>query len=307
VMWSDSRVGNYEIYWKKYTTSWGADGVKSATVGDAREPSLAIDSSGYVRFVYRTVCRPNSWNGCTSEQERIMYAFDNGNPFGPVFTELFYYPGAVFTQAHNDRLSTPRIALGTSGQMHVAFSQGPAYQLEFTPTSIYYVRYSGSAWASAVTVGSSQDSVRRTTIAADASNMVYVAWETWGNGFDIYLTKSSNGGVSWPTNPPTNTFGADVGSYQYAPDLAVGAGQVVYVSWSDNRDSQYEIYYSYSTNLGGTWSPPIRVTNAAGNSLYARMAASPSTGLVGFVWQDYRNSINNDGNWKSTSRASTGA
>lgn len=65
-------------------------------------------------------------------------------------------------------------------------------------------------------------------------------------------------------------------------------GSTVHVTWYDNRDGNYEIYYKRSTDDGVTWSADIRLTNDIAFSQRPSVAVSGS--YIHVTWYDFRNS-----------------
>ena len=87
------------------------------------------------------------------------------------------------------------------------------------------------------------------------------------------------------------------------------SGNNVHITWYEDRDSDYEIYYKRSTDGGVNWGNDARLTNHPSFSLYPSIAVSGST--LHLVWQDsrdgneeiyYLRSTNSGSNWEATSR-----
>jgi hypothetical protein len=90
-------------------------------------------------------------------------------------------------------------------------------------------------------------------------------------GFDILLTKSTNGGATWSSPVVLND---DTGSAdQFHPTLSVEAGNggadKVTVSFYDRRDDanncSAHVYATQSTDGGAMWSANVRLTSASSN------------------------------------------
>ena len=119
-------------------------------------------------------------------------------------------------------------------------AQGPAHALKVGPSGALYLVY-----ADPVTSGQ----INR--------------------GFDILLTKSTNGGATWSTPVVLND---DTGSAdQFHPTLSVesngAGGDKITVSFYDRRDDanncSARVYATQSTDNGGTWSANVRMTSAS--------------------------------------------
>ncbi len=276
VVWSDNRDGNYEIYWKLFSGSWGSDTRLTTTAADSKEPDIAVLDGSNIFWVWREVDRSG-----TSEVEKVEFKA------GVTTTDLYTWTGAKIAQTHSDRIISPHIALGASGYRHVVFSRGPGYPVEGGTSYMYYIRYASGSWGSVVQLGTNFDVARHPMIDADSSGHVYVVWEKWGNGFDVSFRKSDDSGSNWAAE---QTFGGGSSSYQVYPDVAAGPSGKVYMTWMDNSAGQYEIYVQKSTNYGnaGSWGSAVRMTNSAGDSTWSRMVVDQSSGRVGLVWTDAR-------------------
>jgi|GEM_PF-1892967 len=125
-----------------------------------------------------------------------------------------------------------------------------------------------------------------------SSGAIYVAWPDNRNGNqDIFMAKSTNGGLTWSTNVRIND---DAGSAtQFMVDLAVDSHGVVHAAWEDRRTSDWNIFYANSTTGGQTWSQNFVVTtqptpgslNRPGD--YFAVEASPDDS-INIVWTDGR-------------------
>jgi hypothetical protein len=117
-------------------------------------------------------------------------------------------------------------------------SQGPAHALKVGPSGTLYLVYADPAT---------------------------------DRGFDIFLTKSTNGGATWsaPVTLNDDTGSAD----QFHPTLSVSAGtggsDKVTVTFYDRRDDSANcvanVYATQSTDSGATWAANARLTSAGSN------------------------------------------
>lgn len=119
-------------------------------------------------------------------------------------------------------------------------SQGPAHALKVGPSGTLYLVYADS-----------------------------VSSRTANRGFDILLTKSTDGGATWgaPVTLNDDTGSAD----QFHPTLSVesngSGGDKVTVTFYDRRDDPNNcyanVYATQSTDNGATWSANIKETSAS--------------------------------------------
>jgi len=158
---------------------------------------------------------------------------------------------------------------------------------------------------------------------AASGTYVYVAWHDFtpvsgsGSEPEIWLRVSSNNGASFgsPIRISTNAY------YSGYPSVSA-SGSYVYVAWMDSTPvsgsgSQPEIWIRVSSNNGGSFGSPIRISTNAYESSYPSVSASGT--YVYVAWQDttpvsgsgsapevwLRVSSNNGGSFGSAIRIST--
>lgn len=119
------------------------------------------------------------------------------------------------------------------------------------------------------------------TIGSDGSTL-HTVWTDGRDGnLEVYYKRSANSGLSWGSDLRlTNNSGSS-----YYPAIYV-SGNTVFITWTDNRDGNYEIYFKSSVDGGGTWSTDTRLTNNSALSDYPSIDADGNTVII--VWQDSR-------------------
>lgn len=130
----------------------------------------------------------------------------------------------------------------------------------------------------------------------------------WGNGKDIVLTDSHDGGRTFSrTRNVIETapimFGVDaVARANGFPQIGIDphggrAGGRLYVTWSDYRNGDVDIFCSSSKDHGKTWSPGVRVNNDGlhngADQFFQWMAVDPSDGSVNVIFYDRRGDPDN--------------
>ncbi len=183
----------------------------------------------------------------------------------------------------------PRIACSGSN-VYVTWADGRSGL-----TEIYFnsSKDGGDTWqASDVRLNSNVGGALNTTypcIVCDGDN-VYVTWPDNRNGQrDIYFNRSADGGDTWlaaDVRLDTDTAGAALSDY---PTIACNASNV-YVTWSDARNGDADVYFNSSSDGGATWrASDIRIDHGtAGTSAEdSRVACLGSDVFV--VWLDMRN------------------
>lgn len=196
----------------------------------------------------------NTWsapvkvNDGTSKFERVIGAYpavDHSN--GVVYDSWHDYARNVIyvdkstsggaTWGHDVAAATTHAGFGSDIGCVGGRSQGPAHALKVGPSGALYLVYADPV--------------------AD-------------RGFDVLLTKSTDGGASWsgPIRLNDDSGTAD----QFHPTLSVQAGRSgdeVTVSFYDRRDDAQNclahVYYTRSTDGGVSWTANVRVTSAPSN------------------------------------------
>ena len=127
---------------------------------------------------------------------------------------------------------------------------------------------------------SNNTGVSNTPQIATLGNNVYVTWsdDTPGNR-DIFFAVSNNNGVSFGT--PIN-LSNNIGLSVFQ-QLAV-SGNNVYVTWQDFTPGNLDIFFAVSNNNGTSFGTPINLSNNAGDSRDAQIAASGKNVYV--TWSD---------------------
>jgi hypothetical protein len=122
----------------------------------------------------------------------------------------------------------------------------------------------------------------------DSQGNVWVVWDqaTAAGDTDVYVAKAAADadgfGQSVQIVNDTNT--------QSYPVIARDGNNKLYVAWQDNRNGNWDIYFSSSTD-GQTWTAATPVYSGAGDQMYPDILTD-SQNNVYVVWQDSRN-----GNW----------
>jgi hypothetical protein len=139
------------------------------------------------------------------------------------------------------------------------------------------------------------------SLTGDGQNWLFAAWEDGRNGGvynrDIYFSSALYPWETWGADVKINDDGGLVN--QVSPALAYDRSRSrLYAVWQDGRNVDFDIYFAYSDNNGGTWSANQQISIDPVNSpdadqLNPSIAVGPSKSgggdAVYVVWQDQRN------------------
>lgn len=100
------------------------------------------------------------------------------------------------------------------------------------------------------------------------------------DGTTVRVSVSTDQGVSFTERQVTNSF-TETGNIFVSGDVD-DAGNV-YVAWVDRDSSQYDVWMSYSTNKGATWSKTFRVSAGLGTTVFPWITAG-GDGKVAVGW-----------------------
>lgn len=133
-------------------------------------------------------------------------------------------------------------------------------------------------------------------------------YAVWAERNKIELTESHDGGVTFtPARDIVNTapimFAIEgMDRANGFPQIGIdprggGKGGPLYVSWSDYRNGEVDIFVSVSTDHGRTWSEPVKVNNDAVHNgaehFFQWLAVDPVSGAVNVVFYDRRGDLDN--------------
>jgi len=265
-VWTDGRDGNLEIYYKRSANSgvsWNADVRLTNSSGSSYYPAIHV--SGNTVLVIWTDNRDGNYEIYFKRSD------DGGNTW------------SADTRLTNNASVSDYPSIDASGSIVII-----TWQDNRDGNYEIYSKRSpdgGSNWEADQRI-SSNSSFSEYPAVTISGLKVNIAWEDNRDGNrEIYNKYSVDGGVTWGgENRLTNN------SSQSTSVSITSEGDFVDMTWSDQRDGNWEIYYKYSADGGMTFGSDQRLSSASGNSWYPSIATDDS--FIHICWQDARDGNN---------------
>lgn len=147
----------------------------------------------------------------------------------------------------------------------------------------------GQNWGEKLTLYSAFDYGGSYPVVAASEENVYIAYyrNTTGNS-EIFMVKSDNGGQSFGNEIQiTNSI-----NLAQVPQI-VASGDTVAIAYEDrDADWDYQIYLTYSTDAGSTWSEAVNLSNTTGNARWCNLAKQGENMVV--AWNEQTGSNYDD-------------
>lgn len=184
----------------------------------------------------------------------------------PVFAVSFAPPQTLNSNAESDSFDSDQyadVAVGANGTWIAVWKRGvPSY---LSAGDIHFARSTnnGTSWSTLEKIGG-QDVDNDDTnprVATDGAGNWVCVWQSGVSEADIFVSYSTNDGVSWSNEAYLNTsMETDTGVQDFTPSIATdGEGNWIVVWQSgasagmgDGSDS--DIFFAKSTNIGVSWS-----------------------------------------------------
>jgi hypothetical protein len=272
------------------TTDGGVTWATPVNAADTPEfddkETACIDSDGNLYIVWDHFTLDTSYN-ILDVDLRLSNSTDGGATFSP--TTVPAEP------------AIPYIHCSSNDTLFITYINGTTD--EAPNTQIFLTRSSdrGVTWSPSIIVNPAYDEIDLITVVnTDSSQNVYVAYAAgFSDNKEIYVITSTDGGNTWNTPQQVNDYNGGITGNQRMVEMYIDQDDTIHVAWLDTRRDQYDIYYSYSTDGGTTFSPDECITeigfpltfNRPGD--YFTMRTAPN-GDMCIVWTDGRNGVDHD-------------
>lgn len=280
VAWQDVSTGPSEVFYAKSTNDGATFSsprqISSAqvNVNDATQSTdvfLAVDprpvgteNGGYIYIVWSEA---NLMNATFSL--KIARSTDDGASFTIVHT---------YTPPNGASASTPTLNIAADGDLHLSWSESTVAN----GATVRTIRYSKSTDAGIglstpkdLESGSTLSSPSIATFSDNSNDRVYIAWRNEDDA-DIHFTASNNGGTDFSFRPSSSILASpNINSRAISSRLATGHDGTLYLSWTDNRDGNYDTYFSksaLSTDKFNDFTAPANFSPSAQGSLFTAIA-----------------------------------
>lgn len=309
VVWLDDRDRNFEIYHKMRSGSvWTADERVTNDPAYSARPNLAVDESGWLHLAWNDErdgnleIYHNIWAGVWDADERVTQTA--GESFGSAlaaeadtihmvymenvsgnlqivyraFKNYTWTAAAPLTNVATGNRMVPTIDIGPDGSLHVAWWDT---RQDTLIGKIYHRKRSGGVWLDEELLTDPANNAMRPSIAVDDSGFVHVVWIDKRGSFEqIYYRRCGPSG--WESEIALT----DDAATHYHPSIDVAGGEAVLAYWqSTDGGTNSEVYFR--RRIAGTWTGPVRISNAAGRSELPCLIAGPNRNLH-LAWVDTR-------------------
>ncbi len=292
-----------------------APGIAPANYRVSGDVSVTYDSRGHAIICYMAFDKLGTFNYWGHAASRnglfVRRSPDGGKTWEPDHIPVIEHPSEPDVPAEDK----PYIVADTSNGPHAGNLYVGWTRWTLTDSEILLSRSTdgGSTWSKPIEIDGHPGLPRDDNGANEGFDGVVgpdgTLYATWSAGDHIMLTTSRDGGQTFsPPVPIIHTapimFAVQGleranGFPQIAMDAHGGAhGGTLYVTWSDYRNGDLDVFCAKSADYGRTWSAPARVNNDpihdGADQFFQWLAVDPASGAVNVVFYDRRGDAKNE-------------
>jgi hypothetical protein len=288
-VWTDERLGYLAVYFSKSTDggqNWGTNIKVAGGQPDfeAAAASIALDIQNYIYIACHV------WEPGPDRNIYFMKSTDGGSSFSA--------PILVNDTTRASQRS-PSIAVDSTGQDVFIAWVDTRNPIDPPNYDIYFSRSTdgGTTFLPSIRIddtGSDSSWQLNSAIGCTKSgDSVYVAWYDSRHGnttqYDIYFSRSIDGGQTFEPNIIVNDTAGMAPSIQTDPSLWVSNSGAIYIVWQDLRNGYYQIYCDKSIDGGISFNQDRKVSDDSCPAIGPSVAVDDSERIY-VAWQDVRNS-----------------
>jgi len=287
IIWEDYRSASAsKIYLQKYNINgeqqWLPDDLVIATANNQVNPNILVDGEDNLYV---------SWNdNSLGNQDVYFLKLDSSDG-----SDIWGGAKKIDTLANNEDQTNSKLALFSTGTSTIIIWQDDRNGDE----DLYMQGYNEDGiniWLSEkrINTNSLADGFDQSNAEADIdyADNIYVVWQDDRDiDYNIYAQKYNSAGIAlWVEDLRINTDLS--GTDQYSPSIAVDSTGNLYVSWTDERDGDKNIYAQKYNSAGiALWVEDLRINiNLDAFDQYdVEIIINPNTDQPMATWTDSRN------------------
>lgn len=259
IVFEDYSSNSEEVYCVKSSDSGGSWGqpaiISGTTANESRIPRIAVEASDIVHVVWQEAV-PNGriyYRKSTDAAVSWHAAVEvNGTGWGPV------------------------IAFSDTGELQTVWSDPVG-----SVSDIFASRSTdtGTTWDPPVNISNNNTQSSSPDISICPSGNINVVWYNYLPDEEIYFSRSTSNGAQW--NQPRNL--SNTTSESLRPAVSTDSNGFIYAVWDDELPNE-EVYVSFSTTGGSSWTPVTQVSSNTGRD---PVVAVDGTGNINVAWLGY--------------------
>lgn len=284
IVWEENLNGSWSVHYGRsedggLTFLKGPDLVNVSPDSWQMDPSMAVDSHGDVHVVWSNkMVGSGPWWMDYSKLVKGDTEFSKNTTLCPPDIKLLVQ-------------FRPSIFIDISDRIHIAWEDGRNLASNDNWDVYYAFSQDGGITFEGCSIVNDGTETYQTEpdISVFDDGRIFVVWEDHRNGnWDVYFSKSSDGGVTFDSNIKLND---DNGSaIQLFPDVEIDGRGNPHITWHDRRNGDSDIYYVYSEDGGLTFIPNIKINSHTPtlNAYYPSMSSLvlDESGTSHVVWHN---------------------